>query len=122
MRKRFLFQTKKTMNAFKMPSTKNIQSKKMPKKNDNSWLGIVGETWAFLYDSKSNCLGYCMDTPNCIAYAMAINSNVLKVKTSFDGEKQRKNYEDRFWHVILEEEAKYFKNYGSIGSKENCNC
>jgi predicted membrane chloride channel (bestrophin family) len=68
----------------------------MKKPTNNNFLGIMGETSAVLYNAKGEVIGFCMDTPNNIAYAFFANANVSKatglLKTySFEDVKDRFN-------------------------------
>jgi len=70
-----------------------------PKDFDNTWLGCMGEGSAQLFDKKNKLIGYCLDTPNCTAYAMAINPQISTAKGIL-GTKKRKELESRFWFVL----------------------
>ena len=39
---------------------------------------VNGVICATLFDANNNALGYCADTPNCVALAMATNKSVVK--------------------------------------------
>ena len=43
-------------------------------------LGNYGITAAYLYDYKGNNIGECLDTPNNVAYAFAVNNKVKTAK------------------------------------------
>jgi len=43
-------------------------------------LGNYGVTTAYLYDYKGNNIGECLDTPNNVAYAFAVNNKVKTAK------------------------------------------
>ena len=74
-----------------------------PKAYDNNWLGICGVTGAALTDDKGNTYGYCLDTPNCIAYAMATDDRITKAVGRFDTTR-REDVQDRFWFVVKDAE------------------
>lgn len=64
---------------------------------------------AYLYDKKGHTLGTTLDTPNAIAYAMAINPNVAYAKAYYrmfgDTIKYRDDLSDRFkgvmWDMVI---------------------
>lgn len=72
-------------------------------------LGVFGATLAYLYNSENVCIGECLNTPNCIAFAMAMNENVYSAKDMWNDVKYRTDLADRFWFVIREEDAKIHK-------------
>lgn len=61
---------------------------------------------ANLQDCKGNVLGYTIDTPNAIAYAMAINAKVVKAVAHYalfgDTITLRDSVSDRFSWVVLD--------------------
>lgn len=73
-------------------------------------LGCVNATsQAIAYDDKNKVIAYCMDTPNNIAYLMATNTNVAKVKTPYNGKYTRADLQDRFSWIVRD--AEYHKPY-----------
>jgi hypothetical protein len=42
-------------------------------------LGTIGETTATLYNKDNKVIGYCLDTPNCIAVALQVYPQITKV-------------------------------------------
>lgn len=85
-----------------------MENTNKPQQYDNSWLGNMGEGLAKLLNSRGKVIGYCLDTPNCSAYAMAINPKAAKVRGIL-GTKTRKDLADRFWFVV-KESATFEKN------------
>jgi hypothetical protein len=74
-----------------------------PKTYNNSWLGIHGVTTSLLVDSNNKELGICLDTPNCIAYAMASNQKVIKAIGRFEN-KTRNDLQSRFSWILKDKE------------------
>lgn len=74
---------------------------------------INGAIIATLQDCKGTVLGYTIDTPNAIAYAMAINSKVSRAVSNYalfgKSITTRGDVSDRFGWVVKEKEihAKY---------------
>lgn len=83
---------------------------KKPKDYDNNFLGIVGEGLATLHNNTGNVIGTCLDTPNCISYAMLTNNEVTTAKGLL-GVKDRSITDNRK-HVLNEQD--YFKRYITI--------
>lgn len=75
----------------------------------NSLGSINAASLAHLYDVTGKEIGTCMDTPNNMAYAMAINENVVKIKTPYMGDYERKDLENRFQTALNNSE--YHKQY-----------
>ena len=67
---------------------------------------INGAILANLQDCKGRVIGYTIDTPNAIAYAMAINAKVIKAVAHYQyfGESvtTRENVRERFGWVVKE--------------------
>ena len=61
---------------------------------------VNGVICATLFDANNNALGYCADTPNCVALAMATNKSVVKSVAHYvyfgDTIMTRKDLCDRF--------------------------
>lgn len=83
---------------------------KKPQEYDNSFLGIVGEGLASLYDISGNIIGTCLDTPNCVSYAMLTNKEIATAKGLL-GVRDRSITINRM-HVLNEKE--YFINHITI--------
>ncbi len=76
-------------------------------KNRLPKLGCVnGCVVCTLFDKNNKVLGYTLDTPNAIAYAMATNEKVEKAIAHYQlfGDKTttREDVKDRFWFVVKE--------------------
>ena len=63
---------------------------------------------ATLYDANGNALGTTLDTPNAIAYAMAVNDKIIKAVAHYqffgDTTRTREQLKDRFSWVVKENE------------------
>ena len=59
-----------------------------------------------LMDADGRVIGYTLDTPNCIAFAMATNEKVTKAVAHYsmfgDSVTSRNDVKDRFWFVVKE--------------------
>ena len=62
-----------------------------------------------LYDNKNDLVGQTIDTPNAIAYAMAINTKVCKAVAHYalfgDTVTTREQVKDRFSWVVNEKDV-----------------
>lgn len=67
---------------------------------------------AKLLDKNYNIVGECLDTPNTIAYCMAKDERILKVK-SILGTFPREEYSNRFWFAVKDftPETAYWTKY-----------
>lgn len=74
-----------------------------PKQYDNAWLGIAGEGIASLHTSKGDLVGTCLDTPNCIAYAMVTKPAIAYAISPIFGKKKRTDLQDRLGWVAQDE-------------------
>ncbi len=81
-----------------------------PQKFDNNWLGICGEGLATLHDKNGKIIGTCLDTPNCVAYAMLKHSNIHHSRGIL-GNRKRDILPTRM-HVS--NEPQYFEKYINI--------
>jgi hypothetical protein len=52
---------------------------KMPVKNDNSWIGIIGTTQAICFNKKGGIVCTTLDAPNPVAYAVQHYPSIVKV-------------------------------------------
>ena len=71
-------------------------------------LGNYGVTTAYLYDYKGNNIGECLDTPNNVAYAFAVNKKAHSARGIL-GEYDKKDIKSRKQTAL--NNAKYHSKY-----------
>ena len=91
-----------------IPSTKNAEKIVITFKTNKMKLGTYGITIAYLYDQHGNGIGECLDTPNNVAYAFAINKKVHSARGIL-GEYEKKDIKSRKQTAL--DNAKYHSKY-----------
>ena len=78
-----------------------------PKKAGNVNAAFV----ATIYDKQGKELGTCMDTPNNMAYAFAINEKADTITGWLSGAVKRDSLKDRFAWITKPADAQYHSQY-----------